>query len=140
MHSCIEVEDTWENKVEHKSLTRIILLKGLYLLCVIIVGLFSQYIYAACAQVCPSKYKDLKFEQIIAIAKNYSNMYASIGHHPCYINSINHLSQEEIEGIFKSNIQQYKAKIIAIGECGLDYYKSKGDENLQKKKQMGSKI
>ncbi len=54
----------------------------------------------------------------IDIANKYENVYASIGYHPYDIKDI---TDEDIQDL-KSLIQKNK-KVIAVGECGLDYYR-----------------
>jgi len=55
------------------------------------------------------------FPEILATAKAYPNVYATVGIHPCYdeepettVEELTRLAQDE--------------KVIGIGECGLDYH------------------
>lgn len=63
------------------------------------------------------------FPRILDSAKNYPNVYASVGLHPCHtpdklinVNEIISLSDDP--------------KVIAIGETGLDYYMNNGSDPL----------
>lgn len=68
---------------------------------------------------------DLKnFPNVLEIAKQYPNVYASVGLHPN--------EQVDKEPTTEELIQYTKdEKIIAIGETGLDYYRSEGDLTWQ---------
>lgn len=56
-----------------------------------------------------------KWENLHQIALNYPNIFCSVGVHPDYENA----RDGEIEELIK--LAQL-AKVVAIGECGLDYY------------------
>ena len=65
------------------------------------------------------------FPQVLALAEDYSNFYASVGVHPDY---------EDIE---EPTVEQLitlanHPKIIAIGETGLDYFRLTGDLEWQR--------
>ena len=65
------------------------------------------------------------FPQVLSLAENYDNFYASVGVHPDY---------EDIE---EPSVEQLIAlanhpKIIAIGETGLDYFRLTGDLEWQR--------
>jgi len=67
------------------------------------------------------------FPQVLSLAEQYPNIYASVGVHPDY---------EEVE---EPSIAQLVAlaqhpKIIAIGETGLDYYRLSGDLDWQRER------
>ena len=55
------------------------------------------------------------FPRILATAKNYPNVYASVGLHPCHAPE-KQLSVEQLTALSDD------PKVIAIGETGLDYY------------------
>lgn len=66
-------------------------------------------------------------KKTLALAKEYSFIYAAIGVHP-----------SETEGLFEDDMQWIKSKaayekVVAIGEIGLDYYWKEPDESVQKK-------
>ena len=67
------------------------------------------------------------FPQVLALAEQYENFYASVGVHPDY---------EDIE---EPTLAQLVAlanhpKIIAIGETGLDYFRLTGDLSWQRER------
>lgn len=69
-------------------------------------------------------------EKAVAIANKYSNCWASVGLHPGHTfpapleqldqNEINNLVVEKFDSRFEDLIAQNK-KVVAVGECGLDY-------------------
>lgn len=61
------------------------------------------------------------FPQIIETANRFNNVYASVGVHPCYDKEPEPLLEE-----LCALVKQHK-KIVAIGECGLDYYMNYGN-------------
>jgi TatD DNase family protein len=67
------------------------------------------------------------FPDVLAMAKNHPNIYASVGVHPDY------------EGVEEPDVDRLVAlaqhqKVIAIGETGLDYYRLKGELEWQRKR------
>jgi len=54
----------------------------------------------------------------VELSEKYKNVYASIGFHPYDVNDI---TEEDLELL--SEIAKKKDKVVAIGECGLDYYR-----------------
>ncbi len=60
------------------------------------------------------------FPELIKTANRFKNVYASVGLHPCYDDE----PETTVEQL-KTLVLQYK-KIIAIGECGLDYHMNRG--------------
>lgn len=64
---------------------------------------------------------------VIAIAERFENVYASVGVHP------NEEDEEElsVEGLVALAAHP---KVIAIGETGLDYFRSEGDLEWQKQR------
>jgi len=71
----------------------------------------------------------LTLERAVEIAQGYKNVYFSVGVHPYDVNAF-----------FKFEIEHYlrHEKCIAIGECGLDYFRLEGSEEAktdEKKKQ-----
>jgi len=59
-----------------------------------------------------------EIKEAINIARKYDNVYASVGYHPYDVNEI---TDNDID-LLKEIIQK-EEKIIAVGECGLDYYR-----------------
>ncbi len=66
--------------------------------------------------------------EAIAVAEQYPNMYASIGIHP---NEVNHeagsMKQEWVQELRK--LAEHP-KVMAIGECGLDYFRRDGEKSI----------
>ncbi len=67
------------------------------------------------------------FPTILKIANKFENVYASVGVHP---NDDNHPE------VTKEELVKYAAddKVIAIGETGLDYFRSSGDLDWQRER------
>ena len=63
-------------------------------------------------------------KKAIEIAHEYEDLYATVGVHPGYVNesTTDHLSS-----------LLHHEKVVAIGECGLDFYWTKDNSELQKK-------
>ncbi len=63
--------------------------------------------------------------QAVALAERYDDMYAAIGIHPHEMNTLaeNPKGKEQIQ-VWIDSLRQMaqKKKVVAIGECGLDYY------------------
>jgi TatD DNase family protein len=84
-------------------------------------------------------------ESAIALAKEYAEgMYATIGFHPGHIEPAHHDEWEKhqpSEEVFNREVFWRLAEdptVVAIGECGLDYYRLPGDAETKdriKKKQ-----
>lgn len=67
------------------------------------------------------------FEKAVSLSEKYEEIYFSIGVHPYHIDDYN---QEELEKYINHK------KCLAIGECGLDYYRLEGsDEEKELEKQ-----
>jgi TatD DNase family protein len=67
----------------------------------------------------------------VAIAEKYDNIFACIGQHPTDNDS------EVFDAAFYQNLSASK-KVVAIGECGLDYFRLK--ENSESEKERQKKI
>ncbi len=67
------------------------------------------------------------FPDILNLAEQYEEVYASVGVHP----NANSDDQTTVEDLIK--LSQHP-KVIAIGETGLDYYRSSGDLEWQFKR------
>lgn len=67
-------------------------------------------------------------KKAIELAEKYEHIYASVGLHP-------NDSHEEIFDEKKYEELARHKKVVAIGECGLDYFRMEGDTEKQKLKQ-----
>jgi len=67
------------------------------------------------------------FPQVLALAEQYSHIYASVGVHPDY---------EDVEEPSAARLVELAQhpKIIAIGETGLDYYRLTGELEWQRER------
>ena len=82
----------------------------------------NQVTHALCVSV------DLdKFPQVLQLAEQHDNLYASVGVHPDY-ELPNEPSQAELVHLAKH------PKVIAIGETGLDYFRLQGDLEWQRER------
>ncbi|MEW6103541.1 MAG: TatD family hydrolase [bacterium] len=61
----------------------------------------------------------------IELSKKYKNIYATAGLHPNYANCANPNFYEEFNKILGNN------NVVAIGECGLDFYRNLLEKNIQ---------
>ncbi len=71
--------------------------------------------------------------QAIALAKRYDDIYASVGLHPHFFNQLTDNKKQltmEIEELKRLAEQK---KVVAIGECGLDYYNQQPVVSSQQK-------
>ncbi len=68
-----------------------------------------------------------KFPEIRAMAEAYPQVYASVGVHPDYEDTVEPTVDQLVE------LSQHP-KVIAIGETGLDYYRLKGDLEWQRER------
>ncbi len=71
-------------------------------------------------------------QEVLELAKNNKNCYCSLGIHPCDIYDLD--LEKEILRIENLILNDKDKKIIAIWECGLDYYwlKPENDEKIAK--------
>lgn len=67
------------------------------------------------------------FPQVLALAEDYPNFYASVGVHPDYKD----IEEPSLEGLVTL---ANHPKIIAIGETGLDYFRLTGDLEWQRER------
>lgn len=67
-----------------------------------------------------------KFPQVLAVAEQFPNVYASVGIHPHNVENEPKVTADEIIALTKS------PKVIGIGETGLDYYYEHSPRELQK--------
>ena len=68
-----------------------------------------------------------KFPEVLGLAEQYDNFYASVGVHPDY-EDIQEPTVEELVRLAKH------PKIVAIGETGLDYFRLTGDLEWQRQR------
>ena len=68
-----------------------------------------------------------KVEEILAVAARYPNVSASIGTHPC------HAAEEPNVGLADLLALADRPKVVALGECGLDYYRGQDDKDVQQR-------
>lgn len=80
----------------------------------------SQVSHALCVSVTLDK-----FPEVLGLAKQYDNFYASVGVHPDYEN-IDEPSVDLLCRLAKH------PKVVAIGETGLDYFRLTGDLEWQR--------
>lgn len=68
-------------------------------------------------------------QKSVELAKNYPQIYAAVGIHPQDAQEVESLSQamEKLRALAKN------PKVVAIGECGLDYHGENIDKEKQKK-------
>ena len=66
-----------------------------------------------------------KFPEVLALAEQYDNFYASVGVHPDYEN----IEEPSIDVLVSLAAH---AKVVAIGETGLDYFRLTGDLEWQR--------
>ncbi len=88
----------------------------------------------------------------VAFAEKYNDVYATIGLHPIHTSKSFHDAKELGEGgkEFTSRGEQFDAaayealarspKVIAIGECGLDYYRLEEDTKEKQKESFIAQI
>lgn len=68
-----------------------------------------------------------EFPQVLALADAYPNIYASVGVHPDY--------EETVEPTVDELVALAKhPRVVAIGETGLDYYRLSGDLEWQRER------
>jgi TatD DNase family protein len=73
-------------------------------------------------------------KKALALANKYDNLWATVGFHPVD-------NKEEIFDITKYEELAYDKKVVAIGECGLDYYWPTLDGlDIEKEKERQKKI
>lgn len=82
----------------------------------------SQVGHALCVSVTLDK-----FPEVLSLAEQYDNFYASVGVHPDYED----IEEPSVEALV--NLAQHP-KIVAIGETGLDYFRLTGDLEWQRER------
>jgi TatD DNase family protein len=66
-------------------------------------------------------------ESAIVLAEANDGMFATVGVHPTHEEA---MSKEELVALARKS-----KKVVAIGECGLDYYRKDGTDEAEKKRQ-----
>jgi TatD DNase family protein len=82
----------------------------------------SQVGHALCVSVTLDK-----FPEVLNLAEQYDNFYASVGVHPDYED----VDEPSVEALV--SLAQHP-KVVAIGETGLDYYRLTGDLEWQRER------
>jgi TatD DNase family protein len=82
----------------------------------------AQVSHALCVSVTLPDYPRVK-----ALAQQHSNLYASCGVHPDYLET----EEPTVQRLVK---EAENSKIVAIGETGLDYFRLKGDLEWQRER------
>ena len=80
-------------------------------------------------------------KRAVEVAEMFDNVYASVGLHPEHLFS-KHVDEEETTFLSREESCDYEyykklcssPKVIAIGECGLDYYRLSGDLDWQRRR------
>lgn len=67
------------------------------------------------------------FPQVLALAENHQNFYASVGVHPDYEN----IDEPTVDELIRL---ANHPKVVAIGETGLDYFRLSGDLEWQRQR------
>lgn len=80
----------------------------------------SQVSHALCVSVTLDK-----FPEVVSLAEQYDNFYASVGVHPDYEN----IDEPSVDLLCR--LAQHP-KVVAIGETGLDYFRLSGDLEWQR--------
>lgn len=75
--------------------------------------------------------------QAIAIAEQYSDVYAAIGIHPQEFNDLG-LKIDDV-GISELKKLAESTKIVAIGECGLEYYSHNPEQPISEEQKAAQK-
>lgn len=68
-----------------------------------------------------------KYPEVLAIAEQYANIYASVGVHPDYED----IEEPTVDGLVALASHP---RVVAIGETGLDYFRLQGDLNWQRER------
>src|SRR3989344_8876225 len=67
-------------------------------------------------------------KQAVLLADKHPEIYASIGVHP--VDKLESFEVEKFEGLVKN------PKAVAIGECGLDFFHAKKEEDFERQKKL----
>lgn len=89
-------------------------------------AVISDSVKAGVEQIIVPSVDKSSFQNVIDIANKYDNVFAALGIHPTEAKDATCEDLELIRELIKSN------QIVAIGECGLDYYWDKTTAQVQK--------
>ena len=67
-------------------------------------------------------------EQCVDLAGRHTEIYATIGIHPT--DKLENFEAEKFEGLVKN------PKVVAIGECGLDFFHAKKEDDFERQKKL----
>jgi TatD DNase family protein len=67
------------------------------------------------------------YPQVLALAEAHPHIFASVGVHPCYED----VQEPSVEALVA---HAQNAKVVAIGETGLDYFRTSGDVTWQRER------
>jgi TatD DNase family protein len=86
--------------------------------------------------------------EALACAESHDGVLASVGLHPNHATTAPHHDEEELEHAPPSEGETFDSpafrelakhpKCVAIGECGLDYYRMEGESAAEKQKQLAA--
>lgn len=82
----------------------------------------SQVTHALCISVTAPE-----FPNVLALAEQHDNLYASVGVHPDYVDTV----EPSVDWLVE---QARHPRIVAIGETGLDYFRIEGDPHWQRER------
>lgn len=72
------------------------------------------------------------FDNVIKIANKYENVFCALGIHPTEAKDAKEEDFQKIIELFRLGFPAQQRKIVAIGECGLDYYWDKTTADIQR--------
>lgn len=70
-------------------------------------------------------------QECVGLAEKHENIFASVGLHPTDVN-------DDYDDDYYRNLAQHP-KVVAIGECGLDYHRDRKQETRDKQKEIFKK-
>ncbi|MFA5744733.1 MAG: TatD family hydrolase [Candidatus Paceibacterota bacterium] len=77
-------------------------------------------------------------KEAVVLAEKYEHLYAAVGIHPTHVRDI--VSPSSDDGLTMSKLREFAKhpKVVAIGECGLDYFRPEevNDEVKNKQKEL----
>ena len=86
----------------------------------------AQVTHALCVSVTMPEYP-----RVLALANRYANVFASCGVHPDYVPTGETGFEPSVDDLIE---RSNHAKVVAIGETGLDYFRLKGDLDWQRER------
>lgn len=67
-----------------------------------------------------------EIKKAVDLGNKYENVFVAVGYHPYDISDITDKDIQELENLIESN-----KKIVAVGECGLDFYRDRTPKDKQ---------